>query len=70
MASFVLCRRDISDFGEAPRFCAKPIMTPNDSNRCPDCLARLPLWPADDAVVFVGDGRCDTFPFTPAQEAI
>lgn len=45
----VLCRRDVSDFGEAARFCSKSITTPNASNLCDDCRKNFPLWPKEDA---------------------
>lgn len=44
----VLCRRDLADIGEAPRFCAKPIDARNTLNWCGACRARLPLWPVLD----------------------
>lgn len=46
---FVLCRREINDFGEAARYCAKPITKKNALNWCEGCRSRLPLWPQDNA---------------------
>ncbi len=43
----VLCRRDLADFGDEPRFCSKSIKTQNDSNLCDDCRKNFPLWPTD-----------------------
>jgi hypothetical protein len=42
---FVLCRRDSSETGAEPKFCARPISKPNDLNWCAECRKRLPLWP-------------------------
>ncbi len=71
MAAFVLCRRDVSDFGQAPKFCAKPIKTPNSSDRCDDCLARLPMWPTDDLLPgIVASSAQQPDLFTNAQETI
>ncbi len=48
---FVLCRRDLSDFGEPMRYCAKPITKANDSDFCEDHRKNFPLWPANDPAV-------------------
>lgn len=46
--TYVLCRRDLSGFGEAPRFCSKPIKTKNDSDLCDECRSHRPFWPLND----------------------
>jgi len=45
VTNYVLCRREISDFGEPKRFCCKPIKTKSRLNWCDEDLARLPFWP-------------------------
>lgn len=45
--AFVLCRREVSDFGEPKRFCCKPIKTKHSLNWCDEDLARLPFWPIE-----------------------
>lgn len=41
---FVLCRRDIGDFGTV-KYCGRPIKVPNQANWCGGCAERLPIWP-------------------------
>lgn len=53
---FVLCRRELQDFGELKKFCSKPISRANDLDWCDECRSRLPFWPLD---------RCE-FCSTPA----
>ena len=48
----VLCRRDLSDFGAAPRYCSKSIKSRNALNWCPDCRERLPIWPTEALKLF------------------
>lgn len=44
----VLCRRIVSEIGEQPRYCCKPIKSPSALEWCDAHLARLPLWPVDE----------------------
>lgn len=43
--SYAYCRRNFSGFLETPKYCSKPIKTPNISNWCEDCRKILPIWP-------------------------
>lgn len=48
---YVLCRKDLAELGQAPRFCAKPINSatkPNAFGWCDGCRAALPYWPTTD----------------------
>lgn len=49
MVTPVLCRRDLSDFGEPKKYCCKPIKSQSNFDWCDDCLKRLPFWPKEDA---------------------
>ncbi len=43
--NYAYCRRNESGFLEAPKYCSKPIKTPNVLFWCDDCRKILPIWP-------------------------